>query len=367
MHLEWLTLAGFRSYTSVEWRPDPGTNILVGDNGAGKTNLLEAVSYLASLRSFRGSPDDALVAHDAESGFVRGSVVRDGDDDTSTLIEIEIRRRGPRRVQVNRQRLARAADLLGHVRMVAFLPEDLDLIKRGPAHRRDLLDDAAVQLWTASHADRMEFERALRQRNAFLKQGDNDPMTLSVWDERLTQAAGRLMSRRVRAIGAIGRHLGGAYSEIAHTATSIELEYRSTWTDHTSDTTPVAAFTADMQQALTGAQRTDRDRRVTTVGPHRDEPTFLLNGRDARHHSSQGEQRTLALAVRLATHRAISDVTDTTPILLLDDVFSELDPGRGEALTAALPDCQTLITTADPSHVPLDGMSWRVDAGTVSR
>jgi DNA replication and repair protein RecF len=365
VYLEWLTLAGFRSHAEVEWRPDPGTNVLVGLNAAGKTGLLEAVSYLATLRSFRGSPDEALVAHDENSGFLRGSIVR--DDGGSTLVEIEVRRRGPRRVQVNRQRLARTADLIGHVRIVAFLPEDLDLIKRGPAYRRDLLDDAAVQLWPASYSDRMEFERALRQRNAFLKQGERDPMTLSVWDERLAQASGRLMARRVRALAAISAHLGGAYAEVAGHDAGAEFEYRSSWATDFGQSRPGAAFAAEMQQALTAAQRADRDRRVTTRGPHRDEPAFLLGGHDSRHHASQGEQRTLALAVRLATHRAITAVTDTVPILLLDDVFSELDPSRARALTSALPVAQTMITTADPSHVPLEGVTWQVEDGRIGR
>ena len=366
MHLEWVTLAGFRSYPGVEWRPDAGTNILVGDNGAGKTNLLEAVSYLATLRSFRNSPDDALVTHDADSAILRGSVVRD-DGDTSTLIEIEVRRRGPRRVQVNRQRLARIADLIGHVRIVAFLPEDLDIVKRGPGYRRDVLDDAATQLWPATYSDRMEFERALRQRNAFLKQGDNDPMTLSVWDERLAQAAGRVMSRRVRAMAAISGHLSGAYRDIAADDIAVEVDYVSTWATTSEESRPAAMFAEEMAAALTGSRKADRDRRITTVGPHRDEPRFLLDGHDSRHHASQGEQRTLALAIRLATHRAISDATDTVPILLLDDVFSELDPRRGRALTGALPAAQTLITTADPAHVPLEGAIWRVTGGGIER
>jgi DNA replication and repair protein RecF len=362
VYLEWLKLAGFRSHSELEWQPDRGTNILVGDNGAGKTNLLEAVSYLATLRSFRGAPDQVLVAHDAESAIVRGSVAH---PETTTLIEVEIRKRGPRRVQVNRQRLARTADLIGHVRMVAFLPEDLDLVKRGPSYRRDLLDDVATQLWPGTYADRMEFERALRQRNAFLKQGSNDTMTLSVWDERLSQAAGRLMVRRARAAHALIDHLGAAYADVAGEESHIDLNYTSGWTAGVEPEKTAAAYLSEIQRALDDARRADRDRRVTTVGPHRDEPIFLLNGHDARHHASQGEQRTLALALRLASHRAITGVTDTVPVLLLDDVFSELDPGRARALTAALPKAQTLITTADPSHVPVEGVRWSVAEGKV--
>lgn len=356
MYLEWLTLSGFRSHTSLEWRPDSQVNVLVGDNGAGKTNLLEAVSYLASLRSFRGSPDEALVGHDAESAVIRGSIVH---PETSTLIEIELRRRGSRRVQVNRQRLQRSADLVGHVRIVAFLPEDLDVVKRGPAYRRDLLDDAAVQLWPSAYTEQMEFERALRQRNAFLKQGADDPMTLAVWDERMAQAAGRLAVRRFRTLEAIRTHLERAYRDVAEEDAVVDLDYRSDWAPGTGVDIPVPMLVDAMQGSLDRSRRIDRERRVTTSGPHRDEPTFVLGGHDARHQASQGEQRTLALAVRLAIHRAITEIA-VPPILLLDDVFSELDPSRARALTGALPATQTLITTADPAHVPLQGRTWRV-------
>lgn len=364
MYLEWLALTGFRSHASLEWRPDPGVNVLVGANGAGKTNLLEAVSYLATLRSFRSSPDEALVAYEEDSAIVRGNVVGEGDG--SALIEIEIRRRGPRRVQVNRQRLNRTADLIGHVRIVAFLPDDLDIVKRGPAHRRDLLDDASVQLWPGAYADRMEFERALRQRNAFLKQGVNDPVTLSVWDERLAQAGGRLMTRRLRALDALSDHLRTAYAEVAGEAVEVGIEYRTEWAGDLGERPGVPVLADRMQQALVSAHRVDRDRRVTTVGPHRDDPALVLSGHDSRHQASQGEQRTLALALRLATHRAIADVTGAGPILLLDDVFSELDPERAKALTSALPEAQTLITTADPGHVPLTGRTWNVGPAGVT-
>jgi DNA replication and repair protein RecF len=147
----------------------------------------------------------------------------------------------------------------------------------------------------------------------------------------------------------------------------VRLDYRSTWAEGTAEDRPASAYAEDMVRALAGAARADRERRITTVGPHRDEPTFLLDGHDARFHASQGEQRTLALGVRLATHRAIGQATDTSPILLLDDVFSELDPARGKALTGALPRAQTLITTADPSHVPVEGVSWSVTAAGVTR
>lgn len=363
MHLAWISLAEFRSYTALEWTPDPGVNVLVGQNGAGKTNLLEGIGYLSTLRSFRRAPDEAMVAFDAESAFVRGEVV---DGESSSVIEIELRRRGGRRALVNTQRLARAADLLGHVRLVAFLPEDLDIVKRGPSYRRDFLDDLAVQLWPGSHLDQAEFDRALRQRNAFLKHGGHDELTLSVWDERLSQAGGKVMSRRARAMQAVLVHLAEAHAKVAGDDDGVGLEYRSDWGGTLDPAVSVGEHAETLAAALAERHRHDRDRRVTSAGPHRDDPVLMLGGHDARYQASQGEQRTISLALRLASHLAITEVAGISAVLLLDDVFSELDPERAGALTGALPRAQTFVTTAHPQDVPLPGRWWTVAGGAVS-
>jgi DNA replication and repair protein RecF len=358
MHLAWIALSGFRSYSEMEWRPEAGINLLVGENGAGKSNLMEAIGYLASLKSFRSAPDEALVGFDVDSAVVRGEV---GGEQAPSLIEIEIRRRGGRRAFVNKSRLVRAADLLGHVRAVTFLPEDLDIVKRGPAHRRDLLDDVAVQLGPAAHLDQTEFDRALRQRNAFLKQRVDDELTLAVWDERLAQSGAKVMARRARAAVELAGTVATSYVAIAAAAASVEFEYASDWGGELDASISVPTFQERLVEALARSRRVDRERGVTTVGPHRDEPVLLLDGHDARFHASQGEQRTTALSLRLATHHAVAERTGTSPLLLLDDVFSELDPHRAEALASSLPAAQTLITTADRGDVPIDGRVWQVD------
>lgn len=363
MHLAWISLAEFRSYTALEWTPDTGVNVLVGHNGAGKTNLLEGIGYLSTLRSFRRAPDEAMVAFEAESAYIRGEVV---DGDSSSVIEIELRRRGGRRALVNTQRLARAADLLGHVRLVAFLPEDLDIVKRGPSYRREFLDDLAVQLWPGSHVDQAEFDRALRQRNAFLKHGADDDLTLSVWDERLSQAGGKVMARRARAVQATLAHLSDAHATVAGGTATVGVDYRSDWGGTLDPDVSSGEHASVLAAELAGRRSHDRERRVTSVGPHRDEPILLLNGHDARYQASQGEQRTIALALRLASHLAILDVAGVSAVLLLDDVFSELDPERAGALTGALPRAQTFVTTAHPQDVPLPGRWWTVSEGVVS-
>lgn len=357
MRVDWISLADFRSYAQLLWHPDPGVNLLIGPNGAGKTNLLESVAYLATLKSFRGVPDTGLVGDDADSAVIRAGLV---GAERERTIEIEISRRGGRRTQVDKTKLRRTADLLGVLRVVAFLPEDLDLIKRGPAYRRDLIDDVAVQLWPAAHLDQAEYERALRQRNAFLKQGSQDEATLAVWDSRLAQAGGRVLARRTRVIETLAPMLADAYSEIARVEVKASLVYATSWNGEL-DKASAAEFADRVARSLEHSRRVDYERRMTTVGPHRDEPGFAIDGHEARTHGSQGEQRTMALAVKLASHRAIAAAFGESPVLLLDDVFSELDPDRAAALASTLPsDTQTLITSARPEDVPIAGKVWRI-------
>lgn len=362
MRVVWVSLTTFRSYHRAEWAPESGVNILVGSNGAGKTNMLESIGYLSTLRSFRGVPDGELITDTSDTAVIRAGVHQEGRD---RLVEIQLNRGRARTVQVDKNRPARASEMLGVVRVVTFLPDDLDMVKRGPANRRDLLDEVAVQLWPASQADQSEYERALRQRNAFLKSGDRDDSTLSVWDSRLAQAGGRVLARRARVLEELGTRLSSAYQEISRSDSRALIEYRTSWGGSLEGRSG-AELGAEMATAVQRARTVDFERRLTTVGPHRDDPVFLLDGAEARTHASQGEQRSLALSVKLAAHRAVSDTFDEHPILLLDDVFSELDGGRSEALSKALPsDTQTIITTARPEDVPVSGRQWLVEDGEI--
>lgn len=358
MRVDWLSLVDFRSYRSLDWRPDPSVNLLIGPNGAGKTNVLESIGYLSSLKSFRSAPDSALISEWSSSSIIRAGIA---SQDRERLIEIEIPRDAARRTQVDKTRLKRTADLLGVLRVVAFLPEDLDLVKRGPAYRRDLLDDIAVQLWPSSFLDQSEYDRSLRQRNAFLKSGDHDDVTLGVWDSRLAQAGGRVMAKRARVMETLTPLLVEAYQLIASDDSDAGLTYAASWMGGALHSASAGVYADTLAKALETSRRVDYERRMTTVGPHRDEPGFSLGDRDARTQSSQGEQRTLALAMKLAAHKAITEALSETPVLLLDDVFSELDPDRAKALAGALPaDTQTLVTTARPEDIPISGRLWSV-------
>ena len=366
MRLLWLELADFRSYHVLRFEPAEGVNILLGPNGAGKTNLLEGVGFLASTRSFRSAPEQALIAHGADSAVIRAEVERGS---SVSLLEFELSAAGRRRVLVNRQRLARLTDLLGYLRAIPFLPEDLDIVKGGPGVRRQILDEVAVQLWPAAGLDQHEFERALKQRNAFLRQSRRegaDQATLEVWDVRVSQAGGRVMERRASVVRALQTEWGQCYSSIAGRDSEVTVSYQSSWGGEIDPAVGGDQFATRLLGALTACRRADLERGQTTSGPHRDEPRFSLDGHDSRFHASQGEQRALALSLRLAAHQAVTVAAGSPPVLLLDDVFSELDPDRSARLVGALPLAQTLITSARPEDVPISGHRWRVMPGLIS-
>jgi DNA replication and repair protein RecF len=351
-----LWLADFRNYTAAELEPAPGLTAVVGANGEGKTNLLEAVGYLATLASFRGAPGDALVRAGAEAAVVRAEIEREG---RTSLLEAELRAVGRDRVLVNRQPLKRARDLLGTVRTTVFSPDDLVLVKGGPAERRRLLDDALVACAPRHDATRSDLDRILRQRTTLLKQagGRLSPevaATLDVWDAKLAEVGEVLGTAREKLVARLEPVVAKAYDDVASAAAQVTLTYEAPWR------------VGGLAAALEAARNDDVRRAVSTVGPHRDELALTINGLPARTHASQGEQRSLALALRLATHAVVTEVTGSTPILLLDDVFSELDPDRSAALLQHLPPGQSLLTTAGPlPEAVVPQLVVRVRGGTI--
>lgn len=357
MRIDRLWLKDFRSYEHLAVSFAEGTCVVLGPNGTGKSNLIEAIYYAGQLESFRGAPADALIRRGCDAAIVRAQFDRTGRE---TLVEAEISRTGRNRVLLNRQRLARSADLAAAVLITVFAPTDLELIKGGPALRRTLFDQLLVGLDPRDDALRSGFEKALRQRNALLKQvhgrlDDAAALTLDVWDAKLVESGERLADRRVALGTTMAPLVERAYHDIAGTTVHVELDYRSAWRE------------TGLAQALTAARSDDLRRGVTTVGPHRDDIAIELDGMPSRTHASQGEQRTLALALRLAGHRLLTEAHGTPPVLLLDDVFSELDDQRAEALLASLPNGQRIITTATepPTAVHTDQLLI-VSPGAVS-
>jgi DNA replication and repair protein RecF len=336
VRLTHLWLTDFRCYPSAELVLADGLTAVVGANGQGKTSLLEAIAYLATLRSLRGVPTEALVRQGAASAIVRAEGEREG---RHLLLEAEITLTGRNRVFVNRQRLQRSRDLLGALRTTVFSPDDLDLLKGGPAGRRDVLDDTLVALSPVNHQQRADFDRVLRQRNTLLRQahGRLTPeiaTTLDVWDQKFAELGDAIAAARIEVVTRLAPLLAASYDAVAGRSASVEIDYYPPW------------FDTGLGAAVAAGRAEDVRRGVTLLGPHRDDVDIRIGGLPTRTHASQGEQRSVALALRLAIHELVTTLTGSPPVLLLDDVFSELDPDRSDALVRALPPGQSLLTTA---------------------
>ncbi len=335
MRLHRLWLRDFRSYEQFELELDDGLTAILGPNGIGKTNLLEAMALLATLKSFRGAPTDSLIRRGAATAVLRAEGERDG---RSVLIELELAA-GKSRVQVNRQKLQRTRDLLGALRVTVFAPDDLSLVKDGPSIRREFVDDLAVSLDPPLDRTHRDFDRALRQRNALLRTAggrldESASMTLDVWDTQLAALGSVVLERRYALLADLVPLAADSYRTLAGDASEVTADYLTSWSE------------ASLLDAFGASRANDVRRQVSTVGPHRDEIAFRIDGFASRTEASQGEQRTLALALRLAGHRLVAERIGEPPLLLLDDVLSELDPRRAHALLSTLPPGQTVITSA---------------------
>jgi len=365
MRLLWLDLGSFRGFRSLRFEPGRGVNVLIGDNGTGKTSVLEAIGYLASLKSFRGAPDASLVSDGAEEAIVRGEFTAEG---RASLVEVSVPRQGRRSVLLDGKRTTGRAEVAERVALVSFLPDDLDLVKRGPAYRRDYLDDAAMQVWPVAASEFTQYERAVRQRNALLRRKGRhlDATTLDVLDERLASLGSIVLARRLAVAELLEPVVAGLYGDLSERPGRVEWRYEAAGLGQPDRGCDAGILMPLLAEALAGARTGDIERRITTVGPHRDEIVMLIDGRDARTRASQGEQRSIALGLRVAAYRVLLDRRHSPPVLLLDDVFSEFDPGRGERLVGQLPSGQVFVTSARQEEVPLVGERWTVSGSGVA-
>jgi DNA replication and repair protein RecF len=352
-----LELVDFRNYANAAFEFQPGTTAVIGSNGQGKTNLAEAMAYLATLDSFRGAPLDALIRVGADTAVIRATVLH--DDGREVSVELELTKNGRNRVLVNRQRLGRARELLGVMRVTVFSPDDLAVVKEGPSERRRFLDDVLVGLALKYDALRLELDRIIKQRNTLLKQlggrlTDDGALTLDVWDAKLADVGDQFGLARAVLIARLSPLVLEAYEQLAEHRTGIELRYEPSWRQR------------GLAIALADGRAEDVRRGVSTIGPHRDDVELFIDGMPARTHASQGEQRTLALALRLGAHRLITEKAGSAPVLVLDDVLSELDPARCAALLRHLPPGQVVLTTAGvlPEVAHPDAV-LRIEAGMV--
>ncbi|WP_127126402.1 DNA replication/repair protein RecF [Georgenia sp. SYP-B2076] len=408
MYVSDLALNDFRSYHEVVLALEPGVTAFVGQNGQGKTNLVEAVAYLSTFSSHRVAADAALVRQGTDGAVVRAKVVH---GDRPTLVELEIVSGKANRARLNRAP-ARTRDVLGVVRTVLFAPEDLELVKGDPAHRRRFLDDLVVLLTPRLAGVRAEYDKVLRQRGALLKSAGAarrrgarvDLSTLDVWDGQLAAAGSQLVAARTRLVRALRPFVAQAYEQVSAGQGAARIDYRASIdnadgvaehsaADLDGDEPPalaareavegremalmdVPALTERLLAAMGRVRQKEIDRGVSLVGPHRDDLVLSLGTLPAKGYASHGESWSYALALRLASYEVLRDDdsspwgVDGEPVLILDDVFAELDTRRRERLAAMVAGAQqVLITAAVPEDVPaaLDGARFTVHGGEVSR
>jgi DNA replication and repair protein RecF len=373
VHVSRLVLHDFRSYSSVEIDLEPGATAFIGSNGQGKTNLVEAIDYLSRLDSHRVSGDTPLVRAGAERAVVRADVVR---GDRNALLELEITPGRSNRARVNRGALPRTRDLIGVLRTVMFSPEDLALVKGDPSDRRRFLDSLLVLRTPRLAGVRADYDRVLKQRNTLLKSARGrrnvEIATLDIWDDNLARTGAELVSHRLLLLDALAPHLAEAYVRVAAAAAADRRVVTATY----KSSIPLADGVRDQEtirQALLdeiGRRRSDEmDRGISLVGPHRDEVTLMIGDLPAKGYASHGESWSLALALRLASFELLRE-DDDDPVLILDDVFAELDQGRRQQLAELVGDAeQVLVTAAVAADVPeaLKGHRFDVAGGEVVR
>jgi DNA replication and repair protein RecF len=334
-----LAITDFRNIAELSIEPDPaGTTVITGRNGAGKTSVLEAITYLSTLQSFRGSPREAMVRRGTERAILRAETLVDG---RAVTIEAEVSASGRSRTMVNRQNVRRRGDLHQALRTTVFSPEDIGVVRAGPAERRHFLDETLAVVDPKAARAAEDVDKILRQRAALLRNTGRRLTpevadTLDVWDARLDAAGTALVEAREQLVVELAPIAEAHYSRLAGTSTDVGLAYVRSWSGRLID-------------ALAGTRTNDVERGISSIGPHRDELDLTVQGLPGRSHASQGEQRSLALALQLAAHQLATERLGSAPVLLLDDVFSELDPFRSRALLAGLPAGQALLTTALPA------------------
>lgn len=368
MFVERLELRDFRNYEALEVHLDPGVTIFQGSNGQGKTNLVEAVEYLSRLESHRVSHDLPLVRKDCDQAIVR-AVVQAGIADTRRLLlELEINPHQANRARLNRGSLSSMREILGLLRTVVFSPEDLAVVKADPATRRRFLDDVVISRWPRMLGVKTDYDKVIRQRNALLKSAKGKPdesaeFTLSVWDDQLVALGTELLMARLSTVAALNEPLQRSYEQIAPVNNLAQVSYKSSifWgQDQQLDVC--------FREALVARRADEWARGVTLVGPHRDDLDLSIGDLPAKGYASHGESWSLALALRLASFQLLR--TDgIEAVLILDDVFAELDEYRRVRLAGAVADAeQLLITVAVASDVPpqLTGQRYAVKAGTLA-
>jgi DNA replication and repair protein RecF len=383
VYLRHLQVTDFRSWPQADLALEPGPTVLVGQNGRGKTNLLEAIGYVATLGSHRVATDAPLIRHGCERALVRVAVV---NDDRELTVELEITAGRANRARVNRGAVGRPRDVLGILRTVLFSPEDLALVRGDPGERRRFLDELLVLRAPRYAGVRSDYEKVLKQRNALLKTagkrrtGREDPYalsTLEVWDDHLAVAGAELLAARLNLVADLAPHTASAYMGVAPDSRPAEISYRSslgaglpaTYGVPDGERAQPDVLKDVLLKALGEARKAELERGISLVGPHRDELELILGESPAKGYASHGESWSFALALRLGSYELLRGEAGE-PVLLLDDVFAELDRKRRARLAEVAASAeQVLVTAAVDEDVPeeLAGRRFVVADGEITR
>ena len=401
MHVRHLSLVDFRSYAVAELPLAPGVTTIMGLNGQGKTNLVEALGYVATLGSHRVATDQPLVRFGAAQTVIRAAVVR---HDRETLVELELTPGRANRARLNKAPLTRTRDVLGTLRTVLFAPEDLALVKGDPAGRRAFLDDLLVARQPRWAGVRADYDRILKQRNALLKQAapvlrkgpsrrrsaslapDENPdtarestlHTLDVWNTHLAEVGAQLLYARLRLLRDLTPFLAAAYEAVSAGTTAVSASYRASVREPAAaaiaagEVPELDALRAELLAAFDEHRAAEVERGVTLVGPHRDDVHLSLGPMPAKGYASHGESWSLALGLKLAAYQLLRRDLGEDPVLVLDDVFAELDTQRRERLAELVADCEQVLVTAAvgadvPERLRTTGRTYAVTLGEVTR
>ncbi len=332
MFVKSLELKNYRNYEKLHMKFDSGTNILYGDNAQGKTNILESIYVCATSKSHRGSKDKEIIHFEEEESHIKLFVDKKG---VETRIDMHLKKNKTKGIAIGGLPIRKASELFGNINVVFFSPEDLNIIKNGPSERRRFLDLELCQLDRVYTANLVAYNKVLNQRNHLLKELPFRPEyedTLPVWDEQLVRYGQELMNIREQFIGELNEIIRESHERLTGGKEDLVISYEPDMEkEHFSE-------------ILFLSREKDRKHKVTTRGPHRDDILFLVNGVDIRKFGSQGQQRSAALSLKLSEIEMIKKQVKDSPVLLLDDVLSELDSGRQDHLLESIEEIQTIIT-----------------------
>ena len=367
MNLETLQLRSFRNYAEAEIEFDPGVNLIVGDNAQGKTNLLEAIAYLGSGKSFRAQKTSEMVRFGADFGEIQGQVFAQEREQTLRYLLFPGSR--PRQIRRNGARKKSASELSGVLPTVLFCPEDLMILKMGSSQRRRFGDLALCQLRPNYDAALTEYHRILDQKSRILKDRFENPAIAAILPEynlRLCQVGALLISYRARFYEGLGKSAAKFHSQFSGGVENFSLQYKTVST--VSDPfAPVAKLTEDLLDHLQRHERAELETAQCLTGPHKDDFTVALNGVDLKSYGSQGQTRTSAISLKLAQRELMAREWGEEPVLLLDDVLSELDPGRQDFVLNQIVSGQVFITCCEPGRFTKLGKTIEVKKGTVTK